>query len=166
MWWKCINLLTGILKPISGKILINYMNIDSLNLGKLISVVTQENNFFDDTVGNNILLDKKDLKKNIFEVASEIGFLDILNGERLNIDSHLNSKGNNISGGQAQKINILRALVLDCPIIIFDEVDTFLDQKSKQAIYQYINMHQDKTFIFISHEVVEDVTVDKVIYLP
>lgn len=160
-----INLLTGLLKPISGEILINNQNISLLNLEKIICVVTQENHFFEDTVENNILLDRIDLKENILPVASELDYLDIISSDTLNLKSKLNSKGNNISGGQAQKINIMRSLILNSPVVVFDEVDTFLDQKSKQAIYKYINLHQEKTFVFISHEIIENITVDKIIYL-
>lgn len=160
-----LNLITGILKPISGEILINNQNINSLNLKKIICVVTQENHFFEDTVENNILLERNELKENIISVASELNYLDIISSDALNLESRINSHGNNISGGQAQKINILRALVLNSPIVIFDEVTTFLDQNSKQAIYKYINSHREKTFIFISHEIIENIKVDRVIYL-
>lgn len=160
-----INLITGILKPISGEILVNNQNINLLNLKKILCVVTQENHFFEDTVENNILLERNELKENIISVASELNYLDIINSYDLNLESKINSHGNNISGGQAQKINILRALVLNSPIVIFDEVTTFLDQNSKQAIYKYINSHREKTFIFISHEIIENITVDRVIYL-
>lgn len=160
-----LNLITGILRPISGEILINNQNINSLNLKKIICVVTQENHFFEDTVENNILLERNELKENIISVASELNYLDIINSDALNLESRISSHGNNISGGQAQKINILRALVIDSPIVIFDEVTTFLDQTSKQAIYRYINSHREKTFIFISHEIIENITVDRVIYL-
>lgn len=160
-----INLIVGILKPISGEILINNQNINSLNLKNIICVVTQENHFFEDTVENNILLDRIQLKDNIISVASELNYLDIINSDTLNLESKVNSQGNNISGGQAQKINIMRALILNSPIVVLDEVDTFLDQKSKQAIYKYIISHEEKTFIFISHEIMDNITVDKVIYL-
>ncbi len=160
-----VNLLSGLLKPTQGKICVNDVPLDQVNLAGLISVVTQEYHFFDDSIKNNILLGKKYSEQRIIALAEELDFKDIIESEKLNLNSKLEGKGSNISGGQAQKINILRALIADNPIVIFDEVDTFLDFESKKSIVKYVTNHIEKTFIIISHEIVKDVNIDKKIYL-
>lgn len=158
-----INLITGLLKPGNGTIAINNKSIDQLNLDGLICVVPQESYLFDDTIENNILLGRDSLKDKFIVVAKELAFDEILYEKILK--TGINSNRNNISGGQAQKINILRALTLDCPIVIFDEADTYLDATSKQAVYRYINSHKEKTFIIICHETLESISPNKIINL-
>nr|WP_288828758.1 hypothetical protein [uncultured Clostridium sp.] len=53
----------------------------------------------------------------------------------------------------------------DTPIIIFDEVDTFLDIESKKSVEKYIVNHKEKTFILITHQNIMDINITKKINL-
>lgn len=160
-----VNLLCGLLQPTQGQIYINDIQLEEVDLSGLISVVTQEYHFFDDSIKNNILLGKNYSEQKIRALAQELDFYDVVESGKLNLSSKIVGKGGNISGGQAQKINILRALVSDTPIIIFDEVDTFLDLESKKSIEKYITNHREKTFILITHRNIKDINITKKIYL-
>lgn len=102
-----INLLSGLLNPDSGHIIINNKSVDQVDISKIFCIVPQEICLFSDTIENNILLGQADLKQNLIATANELGFNDILSLKTSKTDS----KGGNLSGGQAQKINILRALI-------------------------------------------------------
>lgn len=160
-----VNLLCGLLRPVKGQICINDVSLKEIDLEGLISVVTQDYHFFDDSIKNNILLGKNYSDQRIKILAQELGFDDIIDSENLDLNSIIQGKGGNISGGQAQKINILRALVSDTPIIIFDEVDTFLDIESKKSVEKYIVNHKEKTFILITHQNIMDINITKKINL-
>ncbi|WP_349670651.1 ABC transporter ATP-binding protein [Lacrimispora sp.] len=160
-----VNLLCGLIRPVKGEVCINDLSLVEIDLEGLISVVTQDYHFFDDSIKNNILLGKNFPDQKIKILAQELNFDDIINTEKLNLGSIIMGKGGNISGGQAQKINILRALVSDAPIIIFDEVDTFLDIESKKSVEKYILNHQEKTFILITHQNFIDINITKRINL-
>lgn len=160
-----INLLMGILKPSEGMILINDQELSRVDTENLMCLVPQGTYFFEDSVENNILLGRENLKERLEPLVGELNLPDIIAGEKVNLKTSLSGKGTNVSGGQAQKINVLRSLLIDAPLVIFDEVDTYLDQNTKEAIYTYVNNHKEKTFIFISHEAVGDVVMDQVIYL-
>ena len=68
------------------------------------------------------------------------------------METTISEMGNNISGGQIQRIAIARALYFDPEIIIFDEASNAIDQKTEFEIYDNLfNEFQDKTFILISH---------------
>jgi ABC-type bacteriocin/lantibiotic exporter with double-glycine peptidase domain len=65
----------------------------------------------------------------------------------------ISEKGNNLSGGQRQKIAILRAMAKDPEILIFDEATSNLDNASKMLLKNAIcNIFDEKTCIIISHE--------------
>lgn len=160
-----INLLAGILTPQEGEILINGNKLSELVVEKVLTVVPQGSFFFEDTVENNVLLGRVSLKEKLLSLGEELKLKDVLVGDKVNLEQELVSKGSNLSGGQAQKLNILRALLPDVPLVIFDEVDTYLDVETKCAVYNYVNNHPEKTFIFISHEPIEGIAIDKILEL-
>lgn len=160
-----INLLTGVLTPQGGEILLNDKKVENIAIEQYIAVVPQNSCFFDDSIENNILMDRAQPKESILSLGDELGIKEELQGENLNLQKALVAKAGNISGGQAQKLNLLRTLLTDTPIVVFDEVDTYLDVSTKQAVYSYVHNHLEKTYIFISHEPIEGMHMDKIVQL-
>ena len=77
---------------------------------------------------------------------------------------NINEKGVNISGGEAQKIAIARALYKDSPFIILDEPTASLDPIAEAEIYSKFNeIVGDKTAIYISHRLSSCVFCDEVV---
>ncbi len=106
-----------------------------INSTNLFGVVPQNIQLFSNTVKENIYLDSNYSDQNIISLAEKIGFegitMDFLNKKVIN-------RGLNLSGGQQQKIAILRALIKNPQIIILDEASSNLDNKNKEALYKYI----------------------------
>ena len=76
----------------------------------------------------------------------------------------LNKDFANISGGECQKISIVRLLLKNCDIMIFDEPTASLDEKSKKKFYHLINeIKHDKIIIVVSHDAELKENVDFVI---
>ena len=159
-------LMAGLLKPDGGKILFNGKDMQEVgfySFNPMICMVTQENHLFEDTAVKNILLGRNELKDKLPCLFSEwdaLGFFDGSFPKR-----KINSKGTDISGGQAKKINILRALLKDAPLVIFDEAEAFLDAKAKEALWRYIGTHPEKTFVLISHEKPANIKFEQHIFL-
>ena len=81
--------------------------------------------------------------------------------ERDGLDTYLQSKGANISGGQAQRISLARALLHDAQIYIFDEATSNIDVESEEIILHVIkSISKTKTVIFISHRLKNIENVD------
>lgn len=153
-----IDLILGLQKPNKGEILIDEQNIrnfkhrDYLNL---FSLVTQDSYLINDTIEANILIGS--LKKNIYKKDLEELIIN-LNSDFIfklpkGLKTIIDESGSSLSGGQKQKICILRSLINNPEIIIFDEVLSNQDEKSKKDITNLIkNLSKSKTIIEVSHE--------------
>lgn len=63
----------------------------------------------------------------------------------------ISAQQNELSGGEKQKLSIIRAILKNCPILLLDEADNHLDAQSKEWLSDFI-CRTDRTVIFISHE--------------
>ncbi len=153
-----IKLLCRLYEPTEGQILLNGVDIryyDYKDYARLFSVVFQDFNLFSFSIAENVAGGKTfddDRVKNCLERS---GFGERLaklkDGIRSNIYQH-NDDGVEISGGEAQKIAIARALYKDAPFVILDEPTSALDPVAEYEIYQHFDsMVQNKTSIYISH---------------
>lgn len=153
-----INILLGLLPLKSGDYLIDNqkIKISSYNLSHLIGYVPQEINLIDDNIENNIAFGKNDNEidhKSIVKI-SEILQFDNLLSKRLDDKSFMiGENGQNLSGGQRQKIVLARALYGNPPIIIMDEPTSAFDNENIDLFYKLIeSLRDNKTFVIISHD--------------
>lgn len=155
-----IKLLMGIYEPTKGEILINgisYKNYSQKSLFNVFSPVFQETNLFAfNTIENiamktkqNINIDKINLALNQVNLKQEINKL----GLNTILIKGIYDDGIDLSGGEKQKIALLRAIYKDSPIFILDEPSSALDPLSEAALYKQINIaFLNKTVIFITHQ--------------
>ncbi len=153
-----VNLLTGILKPTDGEILIDNQNIfnNLTNFRKKIGYVPQEFLMLDDTIKNNIAfgLENHQIDLNKLENSIEKSFLKsyietLPNKENENIGE----KGITISGGQKQRIAIARALYENPEILIMDEPTSAIDSQTENEIISEVLKKNESniTMIVVSH---------------
>lgn len=162
-----INLLTRVYNPVSGYILLNETDISEISLHKyrnMVSVVSQQIYLFNDTIRNNICLYQNASDEVIRAACNESGLEDFL--KEVSLDYVVGQNGAMLSGGQKQKIALVRALVHDKPIIIFDEVTSNTDSYSEYQINNLLHTRlKNKTVIIITHkrEILSE--VDRIIML-
>lgn len=162
-----INLLTRVYNPVSGYILLNETDISEISLYKyrnMVSVVSQQIYLFNDTIRNNICLYQNVSDEVIRAACNESGLEDFL--KEVSLDYVVGQNGAMLSGGQKQKIALVRALVHDKPIIIFDEVTSNTDSYSEYQINNLLHTRlKNKTVIIITHkrEILSE--VDRIIML-
>ncbi len=153
-----IKLLCRLYEPTEGQILLNGVDIryyDYKDYAKLFGVVFQDFNLFSATIGENVAASAEYDERLVTECLNKAGFGERLakmpEGIRTNIYQQ-EENGVEISGGEAQKIAIARALYKDAPFVILDEPTSALDPVAEYEIYQHFDqMVQDKTSIYISH---------------
>lgn len=152
-----LNLILGFLKPNSGLIKINNQNFDHKNISdfrKLIGYVPQNLYLLDDTIENNIQFGSSasNHKENLIRSLKESHIYEFVNSLEDGVKTRVGEKGINLSGGQAQRIAIARALYNNPEIIIFDEATSSLDPLTEEKIINEINdLKLNKTIIFVTH---------------
>ncbi len=153
-----IKLLCRLYEPTEGEILLNGINIEKYDYAEytgIFSVVFQDFKLFPLPLDENIAGSDEVDRKRCLEVIEQVGLKEtVMNWperERTRLYKNLGD-GINVSGGEAQKIAIARALYKDSPFVIMDEPTAALDPIAEAEIYENFNeMIHDKTAIFISH---------------
>lgn len=154
-----IKLLCRFYDVTEGEILINGINIKEYSkesLMKLYSVIFQDFKTFSIPVCENVTAsescDTGRLYKAFDEANVKERILKMKNKENTYIYKTLSSDGVEISGGEAQKLALARALYKDAPVVILDEPTAALDPVAENEIYSRFNSFvNNKTAVYISH---------------
>lgn len=149
-----INLILGILQNYEGQILYNSENIKNLDMYNIryskVSIVDQKPMFIKDTIEENLNLYNKEVnKKNIIKYFNEytVGYF-------INKDNTITYKKTELlSGGEMQKISLIRALLKEPDIFILDEPTTYLDTNSVKKLKEHIkHIKENSIVIIVSHD--------------
>jgi ATP-binding cassette subfamily B protein len=153
-----ISLLIGYRRPVQGRILLDGVNMNELDLRtfrRFISVVPQNVVLFSGTIRQNILygLDQERADEEHIRKVIRIARVDeFVNELEEGLETRIGEHGNQLSGGQKQRIAIARALIRDPRIILFDEATSALDIESEQLIQEALNdMIRKRTTFMIAH---------------
>jgi len=154
-----IKLLTRFYDPTDGEILLNGINIQKYDYNEyldIFSVVFQDFKLFSFMLGQNISASMEYDEKRAKEALTKAGFEKALQKMPQGLKTYLyqdyEEGGIEISGGEAQKIAMARAIYKDSPFIILDEPTAALDPISEFEIYsKFDNIIGNKTAVYISH---------------
>lgn len=165
-----IKLLLGLYEPSNGNIYINSKSlkrINKVNYRNKISVISQKNFLYNDTIKKNILYGQNEInEKKYKDLLNIFNLTKILSGLDITEDTQIGENGVKLSGGEIKKICILRGLMKEADIYVFDESFNNLDLTSKNNLKEYISkMLKDKLVIIIKHIDIVDDIVDEVIDL-
>lgn len=131
-------LLAGLQKPSHGRIRFNGYDLREVNLNSLrqsIAVVSGNNDIFEGTIEDNILMGRPHIERSRLHRAIDLANLDkTLLTFPQGIQTHLVSEGLNISIGERLRILIARAIVKDPKLLILDDVFFGIDEKTKLKI--------------------------------
>lgn len=152
-----IKLLCGLYDPDEGAILVNGRDIrelDGASRRELFGVVFQDFQLFSFGLGQNLAGSRTYDEMRARAALEEAGFGARLEGMDLETSLYkdFDPQGVEISGGEAQKIAIARALYRQAPILILDEPTAALDSQAEYEVYENLNrISENRTAIFISH---------------
>lgn len=154
-----VKLLCRLYDPSEGRILLNGKDIREYGFKeyvKLFSFVFQDFKIFAFPLGQNISADEAYDREKALECIKKVSLSDRFEKMEEGLETYLykdvSEKGINISGGEAQKIALARALYKDAPVIVLDEPTAALDPIAEAQVYSDFNRLVDnKTAIYISH---------------
>ena len=151
-----LNLLIGFYRPTQGRILIDGIHMNNLDMKEYrsqIAVVPQNTILFSGTIRDNVAYGLPCASdEEVRAVLKDVGLLDMIEQMPKGIYTSLGEHGDTLSGGQRQRISIARALLRKPKIIIFDEATSALDSVSEKQIQEAAGkMMETCTTFLVAH---------------
>ncbi len=150
-----INLILRLYCPIKGEILIDDININSIDkksyLAK-ISALNQDTYLFNISIRENFNLINNDIKKQE-EICKLVGIDKFIKSLPNGYDTVIDENSHNISGGQKRLLSLARTLLKESKILIFDEATSSLDKDKIQNVINLLKeLRNNHTIILITHK--------------
>ena len=154
-----VKLLCRLYDPDKGVILLDGKDIREYDHGeylKLFSFVFQDFKLFSFPLGQNLAADTVYEKEKVEDCIKQVSLYERLQSMKDGTDTYLykdiSPEGIDVSGGEAQKIALARALYKDAPIIVLDEPTAALDPIAEAKVYSdFSDIIKNKTAVYISH---------------
>ena len=151
-----INLIMGLYNPYKGSIYFNDYNISKYNLPDnfKIGIVTQEENLFNMSILDNLRLKNPKAPKN--QIIYFLKLFDLhlsFKNNKINLNEIINEKTNNFSGGEIQRLALIREILNEPDLLILDEPTSALDSGTLSKVLKYLKSIQGKsTMIIFTHQ--------------
>jgi ABC-type multidrug transport system fused ATPase/permease subunit len=166
-----VELLLGFLKPKNGEILVNNVDLYALKEAywrTKISLMPQKPYFFEDSLRNNLTLFNADIEDDdLQEFVRLVGAEHIIENLPDDLSTILANHRIGLSGGELQKLSLIRVLLMNPDIIILDEPFNHLDIQSCENLKEVILKIAKNKMIFIiehHHEIMAEIA-NKTIFL-
>ena len=153
-----------------GKISIGNVNvkeISSKELMKRVSFVFQDSKLLKMSILENVRMGRKDAtREQVIQALKDAQCEDIIAKLPDGIDTIIGTKGTYVSGGEAQRLSIARAMLKNAPILILDEATAFADPDNEAKVQQaFSRLSEGKTVIMIAHRLSSIVDADRICVL-
>lgn len=165
-----INLIPRFYDVSSGQILIDGIDIRDISLHDLrknIGYVPQKGVLFSGTIKSNISYgDKNADEDSILRAASIAQAMEFINSKEEKFETPIAQGGNNVSGGQKQRLSIARSLITRPQISIFDDSFSALDFKSDAALRKALKEQTgNSTVLLVAQRISTIMNAEQIIVL-
>ena len=162
-------ILMGRNKGYTGSITVGGTPLSEISEGSLMenfTYISHQSYLFKGTVRDNLLMARPNAGEDtLWQVLEQVNLADFLRSEK-GLDTMLNEKASNLSGGQCQRLALARALLHNSSVYIFDEATSNIDVESENDIMREIHaLAKTKTVILISHRLANVVAADNIYVL-
>lgn len=147
-----INLLLGFTSPSSGSILIDEINLKDIDIDSYrdnVRVVAQHTKLFNRSIYENIDPQNNYSEQEIIDLLKEFNIESFLQSLRRESNVKIGTNGNKLSGGEKQKLSLLRAYLKKGNILILDEPTSNYDEESKKTFDKIIKMKTNHNILII-----------------
>jgi ATP-binding cassette subfamily B protein len=150
-----VKLIAGLLEATEGTIEIDHVDLRRLeyrSVRRQIGFVLQENYLFDDTIARNIAFGEQPDPRRVTWAATVANAHEFVQRLPLGYETRIGESGLKLSGGQAQRIAIARAVYHHPPVLVLDEASSALDTESERAVKQNLDeLLRERTSFVIAH---------------
>lgn len=165
-----INLMSRLIEPIAGEILIDDVPINKMTLYDLreaVGVVPQKNVLFTGSIAHNLRWGNNDAPMELLQWATKVANIDeFIDRQEEGYDYHIQQGGSNLSGGQRQRMSIARALVSKPNILVLDDSTSALDAATEHRINEAFKEElADMTIVNIAQKISSIRNSDKILVL-
>lgn len=146
-----LKILSGLYEPDCGKIVIAGEYLPE-KIRAQAALVMQNNSLFPLSIRDNITCGHDISEETVWEACQNASLVKWIKSLPDGLDTNVGERGNQVSGGQAQRIQIARALCKNAPIILLDEPVSALDQDTGQSVLNALNeLMIGRTVIHVTH---------------
>lgn len=165
-----VNLIPRFYDVTGGELLVDGVNVKDLSqkdLRDVIGFVPQKGVLFSGTIESNIKYSNIEMSNEQMIEAAEIAqAVEFIEGKDNKYKSEIAQGGNNVSGGQKQRLSIARAVAKDPEIFVFDDSFSALDFKTDAALREALAKRtKNKTNIIVAQRISTILNADKIIVL-
>jgi len=141
---------------------VNVRDIPSEQLMNMVSFVFQDSKLLKMSIYDNVRMGRKDAtREEVMEALKNAQCEDIIGKLPDGIDTVIGAKGTYVSGGEAQRLSIARAMLKNAPVLILDEATAFADPDNEA----FSKLSEGKTVIMIAHRLSSVVDADRICVL-
>ncbi len=163
------SIIIGRNRNYTGKIWVGNQELSEISEESLMENITyigHQNYIFKGTVRENLLMGNPNTtEQDLWVILERVNLANFLRQEN-GLDTILQERGSNFSGGQRQRLALARALLHNSDIYIFDEATSNIDVESENDIMKEImELAKVKTVILISHRLANVVSADQIYVL-
>ena len=165
-----VNLIPRFYDVTNGELLVDGINVKDASQKELrsrIGFVPQKGVLFSGTIRSNIKYGDENISDEEMEKVAKISqAFDFIDEKEDKFDSEIAQGGNNVSGGQKQRLSIARALAIDPEIIVFDDSFSALDFKTDSKLREELAKRtKGKTIIIVAQRINTIMNADQIIVM-
>jgi len=151
-----LKLLLGFIRPQGGRILVgghDLTQLDPEHWLRYIAWLPQRPHLFQGSILDNIRMDNEIISRQAVRSAARLAHAEeFIEQLPRGYDTEVGERGQNLSGGQVQRIALARAFLKDAPVLLMDEATTSLDPRTEALITQAVaRLTQERTVLIIAH---------------
>ena len=165
-----VKLLTRAWDPMTGTIRIGGQNLRDLGeyeLRRTITVISQQAHLFNATLEDNLRIARPDASEpDLFHALEKVHLADFVRSLPKGIKTWVGESGKRLSGGQARRLALARAVLHNAPVWVLDEPTEGIDKiTEKEVLQSLIGFAANRTVLIITHRLVNFALIDKIAFM-
>lgn len=146
-----LKILAGLYEPDCGEVVIAGEHLPQ-KIREQVALVMQHNSLFPLSIRDNITCGHDIPEETVWEACQNASLTKWIESLPNGLDATVGERGNQVSGGQAQRIQIARALCKNAPIILLDEPVSALDKDTSHSVLNALHkLMAGRTVIHVTH---------------